>query len=174
MFSGTSTFGSAGGGSGSLFGAGGAAFSEPTTSAAWGAKASDEAADLDTPPVAELASGDAEGEGEENEVTLFSIKGKLYKMNREENKWEALGTGIFKLKKANDTGRRRALFRQEGTQRVTLNFNLFAALKATTAAKAVVFPGLEGESLNSYRLATGSADIAAKTSEAINDAVADL
>ena len=77
------------------------------------------AASVDTESSADpLASGDddAEGEGEESEITVYTGRSKLLRFT--DGEWRPLGVGFFKIKKNKDTEKKRVLFRLGGSKKV--------------------------------------------------------
>ncbi|PPR07701.1 hypothetical protein CVT26_003724 [Gymnopilus dilepis] len=72
---------------------------------------------------------DEEGEGEENEETVHSIRSKVLRFDN--NKWVSYGIGLLKVKKDKDSEARRLLMRNSSTGNVVLNFRLYAGLKLT-------------------------------------------
>ncbi|KAF8904420.1 hypothetical protein CPB84DRAFT_1772996 [Gymnopilus junonius] len=72
---------------------------------------------------------DEDGEGEENEDTVHSIKSKVLRFD--DNKWVSYGVGLLKVKKNKDSEARRLLMRNSSTGNVVLNFRLYGGLKLT-------------------------------------------
>ena len=64
----------------------------------------------------DTAGVDSEGEGEENEVALFTTHAKLLKFV--DSKWVTQGVGFFKIKRNSETEKRRVLFRFDATKKV--------------------------------------------------------
>lgn len=110
-FGSTSSFGAFGGGP-SLFNS--QATAAPSATAVSGESQETES---ETPITAfEFASTDIEGAGEEDETSVYTVRGKLLKLV--DGKWAPLGLGHFKIKKHKDTGKKRVLFRTEGNGHV--------------------------------------------------------
>lgn len=63
---------------------------------------------------------DQEGEGEEDEEVIHSVKTKVYSLNKEESVWKDLGLGVLKLKKHKETEARRLLLRNSSTGKVII------------------------------------------------------
>ncbi len=64
--------------------------------------------------------------GEENEMTLFSIKAKLFAMDVESKEWKERGSGTIKLNKsADDPNSVRLIMRTNVVQKLILNCRLF-------------------------------------------------
>lgn len=84
---------------------------------------------------------DQEGEGEEDEETVHSVKTKVYSLNREEGAWKELGLGLLKVKKHKETGVRRLLMRNSSTGKITINFRLHAAMKPSVTKQVVSLMG---------------------------------
>ncbi|KAK0212907.1 hypothetical protein DFS33DRAFT_1377359 [Desarmillaria ectypa] len=113
------------------------------------------------PPPILLANSphDEEGEGEEDEETMYSIKAKSYWMNKEAGKWQDMGHGVLRLKKHKEKGTRRVLQRNSSTGKINLNFNLYAGLKPTLANKAISFVGHDENGVaQSYSVRTKTED----------------
>jgi nucleoporin NUP2 len=166
----TSSFGSTS--SFGAFGAGPSVFNLQATPAPLAAEASGESQETEseTPITAfEFASTDIEGAGEEDETSVYTVRGKLLKLV--DGKWTPLGLGHFKIKKHKQSGKQRVLFRTEGNghvvavrisqsllslgsnlQNLSQNFNIFADMKLTKQAKLLRFPGMEGSHLVPFGL----------------------
>jgi len=86
---------------------------------------------------------DQEGEGEEGEETRHSVKSKVYKLNKAEGGagWTDMGTGILRVKKHNETDRRRLLLRNSSTGKLVINFNIHAGMKPSSNKQTVSFMG---------------------------------
>ncbi|KAE9411205.1 hypothetical protein BT96DRAFT_2265 [Gymnopus androsaceus JB14] len=109
---------------------------------------------------------DEEGEGEEGEETVHSIRSKAFRMN--EGTWADLGTGILRLKKHKETGQRRLLLRNSNTGKIIINFNIYNGLKPTLNKKAVMFVGHEGNgSSQTYNVRTKTEEQASELKNAL-------
>lgn len=104
---------------------------------------------------------DREGEGEEDEETIHSVKTKVYTLNKEEAVWKDLGLGMLRVKKHKETGARRLLLRNSSSGKVTVvsqwrqlhfhthvehsrllqNFRLFAGMKASVTKQVISLMG---------------------------------
>jgi len=84
---------------------------------------------------------DREGEGEEDEETSYSVKTKVYALNKEEGVWKEFGLGVLKVKKHKETGARRLLLRNSSTGKVVINFRVYAGMKLSVTKQAVCFVG---------------------------------
>lgn len=86
-----------------------------------------------------LLSG--QGEGEEDEETVHSVRGKLWKLTS--GSWTDLGIGQIKVKKHLSNSTRRLLVRSEGNGRVTVNFRLLPSFKPMRQANVLTFLGFD-------------------------------
>ncbi|KAL0578286.1 hypothetical protein V5O48_003697 [Marasmius crinis-equi] len=95
---------------------------------------------------------DGEGEGEENEDTIHSVKSKVYKMKKEggTTSWAELGTGFLKLKKQKAGEQRRLLLRNSSNGKININFSLYHGLKPSHTSKTVSFIGHEDGKPQTY------------------------
>lgn len=104
---------------------------------------------------------DQEGEGEEDEEIIHSVKAKVYTLNKEEGSWKDLGLGMLKVKRHKETGARRLLLRNSSTGKVAIvsqfrrlrlyphvghsclfqNFRLYSGMNPTVAKQVVSFMG---------------------------------
>jgi len=84
---------------------------------------------------------DQEGEGEEDEETTYSVKTKVYSLNKEEGAWKELGVGLLKVKKHKETGARRLLLRNSSTGKITVNFRIHTAMKPSVTKQVVSLMG---------------------------------
>ncbi|KAF4620606.1 hypothetical protein D9613_000482 [Agrocybe pediades] len=150
----------------SIFGGAKPATAEKTTEATGETATEGETSDRATPAT---EGGDAEaaptlmgtnpwteeGEGEENEETVHSVKTKAYKLAKGEDgssKWAPLGTGIVRLKKDKDSGSRRMLLRNATNGKVVINFIIYAGLKPTQSKTAVSFVGHDAGASQTYTI----------------------
>lgn len=84
---------------------------------------------------------DQEGEGEQDEETIHSVKAKVYSLSKEEGAWKDLGLGILKVKKHKETDARRLLMRNSSTGKITINFRFHAAMKPSLTKQGVSLMG---------------------------------
>ncbi|KAF9646565.1 hypothetical protein BDM02DRAFT_3118388 [Thelephora ganbajun] len=84
---------------------------------------------------------DQEGEGEEDEETIHSVKAKVYSLNKEEGAWKELGLGVLKVKRHKEAGARRLLLRNSSTGKITINFRIHAAMKPSVTKQVVSLMG---------------------------------
>lgn len=61
---------------------------------------------------------------EEDEETLFKIRAKLFRFDKEVNEWKERGTGDCKILKHKDTGKVRLLMRRDKTLKICANHYL--------------------------------------------------
>ncbi|KAF8575100.1 hypothetical protein K439DRAFT_772025 [Ramaria rubella] len=98
---------------------------------------------------------DADGPGEEDEVTLLETKAKAYKLVTNDGKktWSASGVGLLKLKKRMDGEKQRLLMRNSSTGQVILNFNLFTGFQINADKLQISFRVPGGDETGAvYRL----------------------
>ncbi|KAG8934748.1 hypothetical protein FRC02_009329 [Tulasnella sp. 418] len=127
-------------------------------------------------PAADSKDGDIVGEGEEDEDTDVSERGKVYKLNTAEKSWTDMGIGYFKLKTHKETGKKRVLCRMENTGRVLVNFNLYKGLNVKAGGKPtiIVFSGYDKQEQIGYQVRFKTEASATNVRTKINDAVAAL
>ncbi|KIK67144.1 hypothetical protein GYMLUDRAFT_238477 [Collybiopsis luxurians FD-317 M1] len=100
---------------------------------------------------------DEEGEGEQDEETVHSIRSKAFRMKKAEEGsagWADLGTGVLRIKKHKETGQRRLLLRNSSTGKIIINFNIYHGLKPTQNKKALMFVGHEDGVSQTYNVRT--------------------
>jgi len=117
---------------------------------------------------------DEEGEGEENEETVFTVKAKLFKLTKTSDKseWKDLGVGMFRLKKHKENGARRALMRNSATGRIIINFRLFASLSPSLMKTMISFVGHDDGAPASFRIRVKTPESAQELKDALDREVA--
>lgn len=117
---------------------------------------------------------DGEGEGEENEETMYTVRAKLYKLTKTSDKseWKDLGVGMFRLKKHKENNARRALMRNSATGRIIINFRLFETLSPTLTKLNVSFVGHDDGVPASFRIRVKTAEQAQELKDALDREVA--
>lgn len=117
---------------------------------------------------------DGEGEGEEDEVTTYTVKAKVYKLSKTSDKseWKELGVGMFRLKKHKETGARRALMRNSATGRIIINFRLFASLTPTLMKTMISFVGHDEGAPAPFRIRVKTPEQAQELKNALDREVA--
>ncbi|KAF9272132.1 hypothetical protein BGZ88_005154 [Linnemannia elongata] len=83
--------------------------------------------------------------GEENEMTIFQTKGKLYADTEKTHSWKERGKGTFKVNVGRrDTKVARLVMRTDGVLRLILNVSIFPEMNVTiTGDKYIRFMGVE-------------------------------
>jgi len=98
--------------------------------------------------------------GEEGETQVFLARGKLFALDKVENKWRERGVGGVKLNQSKE-GSTRLVMRMEATLRLLLNVALWPSMVVQKAGeKGVKFLAKEKEELISYLVQFGKPDIA--------------
>ncbi|KAJ3891075.1 hypothetical protein GG344DRAFT_77278 [Lentinula edodes] len=118
---------------------------------------------------------DEEGEGEENEETIHSIRSKAFRMKKADegtSGWADMGTGVLRVKKNKSTGQRRLLLRNSNTGKIIINFNIYKGLQPTVNKKALMFVGHEGGASQTYNLRTKTEDQALELKEVLDREIA--
>ncbi|KAJ2925126.1 hypothetical protein H1R20_g11950, partial [Candolleomyces eurysporus] len=119
---------------------------------------------------------DEEGEGEEDEESVHSIKSKAYRMKKADEKggagWVEIGYGILRLKKHKETDARRMLLRNSTTGKININFKLYSGLKPSQTKKAVTFVGHDNGTAQTYSIRVGTEEQAKELKEAIDREIA--
>ncbi|GAO49903.1 hypothetical protein SAICODRAFT_21871 [Saitoella complicata NRRL Y-17804] len=131
-------------------------FSAPTPApAAATAEAAKEGEEEDAPISAEARTNDelvdGKGEGEENEDTVHSVRGKIFKKN-DEGGWSEIGVGLIKINVDKETNKARVLGRIQGSGKLIINVRLQARLPYTLLNKTnIQVPSpIEGGVVESY------------------------
>jgi len=121
---------------------------------------------------------DEEGQGEEDEVTVHSVKCKAYRMKKADEKggpgWVEVGYGFLRLKKHKETEARRVLLRNSTTGKINLNFKIYSGMKPSVNKKTVAFTGHDNGVPQSYTVRVGSEQAALQLKEAIEKEVAQV
>ncbi|KAG7098828.1 hypothetical protein E1B28_000732 [Marasmius oreades] len=117
---------------------------------------------------------DEEGEGEQDEETVHSVKSKVYKMKKdgEKTSWVELGTGILRLKKHKVGEQRRLLLRNSSNGKININFNLYPGLKPSQSQKVVSFVGHEAGVAQTYSARVKTEDQAIALKDALDREIA--
>lgn len=132
-------FGSASGSGGSVFSGTGSLSSTGSQDSAKKDEGCDAAGKEEAEGAALVGSSqhDGEGEGEEDEESLYEEKAKCHilsttdKDGKSTQSWKELGVGIARVKKNKTDGTRRLLMRNSASGRVILNFALYQGFKPT-------------------------------------------
>ncbi|KAF9263384.1 hypothetical protein L218DRAFT_999705 [Marasmius fiardii PR-910] len=179
-------------GGGSTFGTGGFSFTTSATKGSFGEETASTsnttekpAADSDGQQTKGAEDGvgtgmfgpnphDEEGQGEEDEETVHSVKSKVYKMKKEGEKtsWAELGTGILRLKKHKTEEHRRVLMRNSSNGKINVNFNIYAGLKPSRSQKVVSFVGHEAGVAQTYSVRMKTEDQAIALKDALDREIA--
>ncbi|TEB38348.1 hypothetical protein FA13DRAFT_1761541 [Coprinellus micaceus] len=172
--------GAAGGGSGFAFG--GTSSSAATKTEDEGDAMKEDAGNTasDGAPSAAAMLGvnphDEEGEGEEDEKTVHSIKSKVYRMRKADEKggpgWVEAGHGVLRLKKHKETSARRMLLRNSTTGKININFALYSGLSPNQSKKTVTFIGHDNGVAQMYNARVPSEEAARELKEALEREVA--
>ncbi|KAI0093111.1 hypothetical protein BDY19DRAFT_902911 [Irpex rosettiformis] len=116
----------------------------------------------DAPPLLVTNSvHDQDGEGEEDEVTKFEQKCKVYKMAKKDDgsqEWKDMGIGLLKVKAHKETDARRLLLRNSSTGKIQINFNVHAGMNPSTSKSIVSLMGHENGAPLPYKLRVKTAD----------------
>lgn len=96
-----------------------------------GANSHSEEADdtVETEPTPQDVTLVQTGQGEEDDITVFSVRCKVFLS--EPSGYKDLGAGLFKLNKHKETGKSRLLVRGDGLGKVILNAAVFKEMKMT-------------------------------------------
>merc|ERR1712093_276740 len=80
-------------------------------------------------PVHKLENQVETSTGEEGEDTLFKMRAKLFRFEREAKEWKERGTGDLKLLKSKQTGKVRVLMRRDKTLKICANHSITTEMK---------------------------------------------
>ncbi|KAK9899702.1 hypothetical protein P389DRAFT_186937 [Cystobasidium minutum MCA 4210] len=80
-------------------------------------------------PVVQLTDVVETETGEEREETLFKMRAKLFRFEREAKEWKERGTGDIRLLKHKESGKIRVLMRRDKTLKVCANHNITSDMK---------------------------------------------
>ena len=113
------------------------------------------------------------GPGEEDEETLFEVKGKALKLDAAKKAWSTEGVGPVRVLKHTESGRTRILMRQHPNGKVILNAALMSGLNyryTDKKPKAVEVPfATESGQLASFTLIVGKAEDASKLASILEE-----
>ncbi|KAI0701512.1 hypothetical protein BC835DRAFT_1323106 [Cytidiella melzeri] len=107
--------------------------------------------------------------GEEDEVTLYQVRGKLFSLSG--SHWTERGTGQLKLNVRQEDGSgARLIMRKEGVYTLMLNATLFSGMKCALAQdpRYIRFSVIENGTTTHYNIRLSNAKIAAELLEEIN------
>ncbi|KAJ1982508.1 hypothetical protein H4R34_001686 [Dimargaris verticillata] len=125
----------------------------------------DDAADTTHEANDETASGQP-SVGEEDEDSLYQTVCKVFSFDKKNGKYADLGVGHLRINQHRETKGIRLLCRQRGTDKITLNVAVFAAMKFehTAGKKDVVFDAVaEGGALNRFIVRVKTPELATET-----------
>jgi len=108
--------------------------------------------------------------GEEDEQTVYQVRGKLYALNSQ-TQWRERGTGNLKLNVRKDDGMgARLIMRKEAVYTLLLNVTLFKGMRCSLAQdpRYLRFSAFEGGSTTHYNLRVPNARIAEELLDEIN------
>ncbi|KAF9118771.1 hypothetical protein BGW39_000879 [Mortierella sp. 14UC] len=110
--------------------------------------------------------------GEENEMTIYQTKGKLYADAEKTQIWKERGKGTFKVNVGRrDTKLARLVMRTDGALRLILNISIFPEMNMTISGdKYIRFMGIEEGKPISFLLKVKDAAIADEVVQHINRA----
>ena len=113
------------------------------------------------------------GPGEEDEVTLFEVKGKALELDAAKKQWSTKGVGPVRVLKHTDSGKTRILMRQHPSGKVILNAALLSGLNyryTDKKPKAVEVPfATDSGKLASFTLTVGKAEDASKLASILEE-----
>ncbi|KAJ1964222.1 hypothetical protein H4R35_007165 [Dimargaris xerosporica] len=104
--------------------------------------------------------------GEEEEDLLYQTVCKVFSFDKKNSKYADLGVGHLRINQHRETKGIRLLCRQRGTDKITLNVAVFAAMKFdhTVGKKDVVFDAVaEGGALNRFIVRVKTPELAKET-----------
>jgi len=108
--------------------------------------------------------------GEEDDQTIFQVRGKLYYLS-DENTWSERGTGLLKLNvRQSDGAGARLVMRKEAVFSLLLNISLFKGMRCTPAQdpRYVRFSCFEEGKPVHYNLRVANAKVATDLLDEIN------
>ncbi|KAL5523886.1 hypothetical protein ACEPAG_8059 [Sanghuangporus baumii] len=120
---------------------------------------------------------DVEGEGEEDEETLFTTRGKIYRFGKKDDKpaWIEVGVGMIRIKKKKTDASIRLLSRNTSNGKIMMNFKLYTGFKISQTKSILNFVGHdESGSSVTYRVRVKDEAGATEFHEAIESAVSSL
>lgn len=119
---------------------------------------------------------DVEGEGEEEEETIHSVRLKAHRMRKADEKggqaWVELGVGYLRLKRHKETDARRMLLRNSSTGKININFKLYPGFKVTQTKKSLTFIGHDSGVAQTYNVRLPNEDQIRELKAAIEREVA--
>ncbi|THH12054.1 hypothetical protein EW145_g251 [Phellinidium pouzarii] len=108
--------------------------------------------------------------GEEDEDTVFQVRGKLYALS-DQNAWKERGTGLLKLNvRKSDGGGARLVMRKEAVFTLLLNVTLFKGMRCSAAQdpRYVRFSCIESGTTVHYNLRLSNPKVSGELIEEIN------
>jgi len=119
---------------------------------------------------------DEEGEGEEQEDTVYSIKLRAFRLKKAEEKggsgWVELGYGVLRLKRHRETEARRILLRNSSTGKININFNIYSGLMPSQTRKTLTFVGHDNGVSQTYSIRLQNEEQAAQLKDALEKEIA--
>lgn len=113
------------------------------------------------------------GPGEEDEVTLFEVKGKALKLDAANKVWSTEGVGPVRVLKHSESGKTRIIMRQHPSGKVILNAALLSGINyryTDKKPKAVEVPfATDSGKLASFTLTVGKAEDASKLASILEE-----
>ncbi|KAL5507172.1 hypothetical protein ACEPAH_6628 [Sanghuangporus vaninii] len=120
---------------------------------------------------------DVEGEGEEDEETLFATRGKIYRFGKKDDKpaWIEVGVGMIRIKKKKTDASIRLLSRNTANGKIMMNFKLYTGFRISQTKSILNFVGHdESGSSVTYRVRVKDEAGATEFHEAIESAASSL
>ncbi|KAL5485101.1 hypothetical protein ACEPAI_7743 [Sanghuangporus weigelae] len=120
---------------------------------------------------------DVEGEGEEDEETLFTTRGKIYRFGKKDDKpaWIEVGVGMIRIKKKKTDASIRLLSRNTSNGKIMMNFKLYTGFRISQTKSILNFVGHdESGSSITYRVRVKDEAGATEFHEAIESAASSL
>lgn len=113
-----------------------------------------------------------EGEGEESESTLLTVRSKIWKFDMSTKSWKDLGVCIAKVKYDSSTNKHRLLARNEANGKVAVNFLVYKGLKSSLEKTVNAFLGFEGQEPTQYRIKVKTEQDAKELKSVLEEAAA--
>ncbi|GAC93519.1 hypothetical protein PHSY_001084 [Pseudozyma hubeiensis SY62] len=129
-----------------------------TTPAATGSDSAADSESTDDPSKPSSSGLLGEGEGEESESTLLTVRSKIWRLDMSTKSWKDLGVCVAKIKHDSSTNKHRLLARNEANGKVAVNFLIYKGLKSSLDKTVNAFLGFDGKDPTQYRMKVKTED----------------
>ncbi|KAJ9479086.1 RanBD1 domain-containing protein [Pseudozyma hubeiensis] len=140
------------------------------TPSATGSDSAAESESTDDPSKPSSSGLLGEGEGEESESTLLTVRSKIWRLDMSTKSWKDLGVCVAKIKHDSSTNKHRLLARNEANGKVAVNFLVYKGLKSSLDKTVNAFLGFDGKDPTQYRMKVKTEDDAKEFKSVLEEA----